>query len=252
MLFTNLFYQKYRQRRKYSDDLDAKNRLITRQKAEIEAMNMQLEKRMLRAQMNPHFIFNALSAIQHFITSNDKKASLHYLSLFSNMLRQVLETSVNTSMTLKDEIEFLRIYLELEALRFDENFTYEINLDGRLDAEMLEVPAMIIQPFVENAILHGLMPRKGCKKLTLDINDHNGYIAVTLTDNGIGREGSERLNRKQVGKTPSRGIFLTRQRLGALAGSNGRKAGIRYTDLRDETGKASGTRVEINIPKQEL
>src|SRR3546814_4768149 len=103
-----LYYQKYRQHRKYSGELKSKNKLITRQKAEIEMMNTRLEKRMLRAQMNPHFIFNALSAIQHFITANDKGASLHYLSLFSAMLRQVLETSVNTNMSLQEEVEFLR------------------------------------------------------------------------------------------------------------------------------------------------
>jgi len=247
-----LFYQKSRQRRKYAEHLDAKNRLIIRQKTEIEEINRQLEKRMLRAQMNPHFIFNALNAIQHFITSNDKKASLHYLSLFSSMLRQVLETSVSATMTLKDEIEFLRVYLELEALRFDESFEYHISLDDRLDADMLELPAMVIQPFVENAILHGLMPRNGCRKLLIDIRDGGEHIAVTLTDNGIGREESARLNRKRVGKNPSRGISLSRQRLETLAGQTDRRAGIRYTDLRDPAGLPAGTQVEINIPKQEL
>lgn len=218
----------------------------------IQQELLALKVRALRTQMNPHFIFNALNAIQHFITSNDKKASLHYLSLFSSMLRQVLETSVSATMTLKDEIEFLRVYLELEALRFDESFEYNISLDDRLDPDMLELPAMVIQPFVENAILHGLMPRNGCRKLLIDIRDGGEHIAVTLTDNGIGREESARLNRKRVGKNPSRGISLSRQRLETLAGQTDRRAGIRYTDLRDPAGLPAGTQVEINIPKQEL
>ncbi len=247
-----LYYQKYRQRRRYSHDLEAKNNIIVKQKKEIEDINLQLEKRMLRAQMNPHFIFNALSSIQHFITINDRVSALHYLSHFSNMLRQILETSVNVNMVLKDEIELIKIYLELEALRFERNFSYKINLDDELNAEAHEIPTMIIQPFVENAILHGLTPKQGERKLFIDIKENGPSIICNITDNGVGREAAEQLNKAKTGKSRSRGISVTRQRLDLLARNYGVKTDIRYNDLKDKNGKAMGTKVEINIAKQEL
>lgn len=247
-----LYYQKYRQRHRYSNELESKNEVITLQKKEIEEINLQLEKRMLRAQMNPHFIFNALSSIQHFITTNDRVSALHYLSHFSNMLRQILETSVNVSMVLKDEITLIKIYLELEALRFERDFSFEINIDEKLDAEMHEIPTMIIQPFVENAILHGLMPKKSNRKLTINICENGSSIVCTITDNGIGREAAEQLNKEKTGKSPSRGISVTRQRLELLARNYGLKTEILYADLKDDRGKACGTQVEIKIPKQEI
>ncbi len=252
LLAGGTYYQKYKQRIEYLQALEAKNTLITQQKLEIEEINLQLEKRMLRAQMNPHFIFNALSSIQHFITTNDRASALHYLSHFSNMLRQVLETSVNVNMALQDEIELIKIYLELESLRFEDDFVYEINIDPVLDTEMLEIPTMIIQPFVENAILHGLMPKKGDRKLIIDICDSAGSIACTITDNGIGREAAEIMNKNKTGKSLSRGISVTRQRLELLARNYGLKTEIQYNDLKDASGKACGTQVVIDIPKQEI
>src|SRR3546814_845503 len=108
------------------------------------------------------------------------------------MLRQVLETSVNTNMSLQEEVEFLEVYLKLEALRFDDDFVYQINVDEELEVDMLEIPAMIIQPFVENAILHGLMPLDGPRKLTIDIVDGGEYVSCSITDNGVGREEAAR------------------------------------------------------------
>ncbi len=247
-----LYYMKYRQRLHYSAELESKNSLISWQKKEIEEINRQLEKRMLRAQMNPHFIFNSLSSIQHFIIANDKVSALKYLSHFSNLLRQILESSVNINMALKDEIELIRIYLELESLRFENSFSYEIKVDENLDTEMLEIPTMIVQPFVENAILHGLMPKKGDRRLSIELKDGAQFITCLITDNGIGREAAERLNNNKTGKSKSRGISVTSQRLELLANNFDLKTEIQYTDLKDGDGKASGTQVEINIPKQDF
>src|SRR3546814_11640475 len=110
------------------------------------------------------------------------------------MLRQVLETSVNTNMSLQEEVEFLEVYLKLEALRFDDDFVYQINVDEELEVDMLEIPAMIIQPFVENAILHGLMPLVGPRKLTIDIVAGGGYVSFSFIVNGVGRGGAARIN----------------------------------------------------------
>src|SRR5690606_17303069 len=119
--------------------------------------------------------------------------------------------SVNTTMALKEEIEFLNVYLELEALRFEKGFVYKINVDDDLEADMLEIPAMIIQPFVENAILHGLMPLDGPRKLTLDIVDGGEYISCSITDNGVGREEAARISQRKISNRPSRGVFLAQQ-----------------------------------------
>lgn len=247
-----LYYQKYKERHRYSNVLEFKNRVITEQKEQIEEINLQLEKRMLRAQMNPHFIFNSLSSIQYLINTDDKESALHYLSIFSKMLRQVLETSINTNMVLKDEVELIKTYLELEALRFEKNFSYKIHVDEKLDVESHEIPGMIIQPFVENAILHGLMPKEGRKELTIDIQENGPHIQCTITDNGIGREAAKRINEHKKGKSRSRGISVTQQRIALLAKKYGLETEIKYTDLFDDQGKSAGTTVEIRIPKQGL
>src|SRR5690606_27179232 len=146
-----LVYQKFAERKRMNALLAAKNAEITRQKAHIEEMNFQLENKMLRAQINPHFIFNSLSSIQHFITSDDRAAALKYLTKFSHLLRQVLESSISGNVLLREEVKLLRMYLELEALRFDQGFSFEIQVDDSLDMDTVEIPTMILQPLIGNA-----------------------------------------------------------------------------------------------------
>ncbi|NJO92807.1 MAG: tetratricopeptide repeat protein [Chloroflexia bacterium] len=159
LLLGVVYYRKFMQKKKYSTILEDKNAEIRAQNEAIEEINIQLESKMLRAQINPHFIFNALSAIQHFITINDKKSALTFLSKFSSLLRQVLESSINVNMLLKDEIELLNIYLELEALRFSDGFDYEISVDENLDIYLYEIPTLLIQPFIEMQSFMDYYPR---------------------------------------------------------------------------------------------
>ncbi len=243
-----LFYQKFSERKKVSEVLAAKNDKISRQKAEIEEMNYQLENRMLRAQINPHFIFNSLSSIQHFITANEKPSALKYLSKFSHLLRQVLESSITGNVLMKAELELLRMYLELEALRFDNGFNFRIHVDEELDVEMIEIPTMILQPLVENAVLHGLIPKKENRELTVSFKHHEKTLQIDVEDNGIGRIASTELRKNSTRQSPSRGLSVTEQRLKSLQEKHGWQSQIYYTDLTNKDGTSAGTRVTIILP----
>lgn len=244
MFLVGSLYFRYCSKRKSNALLREKNILISDQKEVIELMNIELEKRMLRAQMNPHFIFNSLSSIQHLINSNDRKGALTYLSKFSKLLRQVLESSINISLPLKEEIELLKIYVELEALRFDNSFKYTFEIDKNLDIYKYEVPMLIVQPYIENAIIHGLMRKKGKKELFISFHDDTeDNIVCTIEDNGIG------LPSKTIQKTlnrPSRGMSIIAKRIEALRKFSNQEF-ITIENLKDQG--STGTRVTILIPK---
>lgn len=244
-----LLYQKYRLRQQANRELEQKNQLIATQKADIEAANQELERRMLRAQINPHFIFNALGSIQHFITANDRAAALKYLSKFSTLLRQVLQDSVSGHVTLAEDVKLLGIYLELEALRFDTGFEYSISVAPELDAHNAEVPVLLVQPFVENAILHGLMPKAGHRKLTITFTGEAEAIVCRVVDNGIGRAAAQQLKAKKTGSQPSHGLEVSKRRLHAMDKGRGLKAALAINDLLLPDGSAAGTEAVITIPK---
>ncbi len=223
--------------------LKQKNELISTQKRKIEDMNVQLEKRMLRAQMNPHFIFNSLNSIQHFITTNDKTSALTYLTKFSKLLRQVLESSIDLNVILEDEIKLLKIYVELEALRFDDSFSYEFKVDESLNTYEHEVPILLVQPYIENAIIHGLLPKEGTKQLRISFENSEEYIKCVIQDNGVGRD----MNQSPTNKDhKSRGMSVTEQRIQALEKTNFQL--VIVEDLMDGNTPA-GTRVIVAIPK---
>ncbi|WP_298791782.1 histidine kinase [uncultured Allomuricauda sp.] len=200
----------------------------------------------LRAQINPHFIFNSLNSIQNLITKNDKKSALRYLSRFSSLTRNVLESSIETTILLKDEIKMLNAYLELESLRFENAFDYSIMVDESIETEITEFPSMIVQPFVENAILHGLLPKQGNEKvLTLSFKDNGDFVLCEIEDNGIGREAAQKKSVPQDRK--SRGMEITLQRFKTLMG-DGYEDMIQIVDKKDGCQNAVGTKISIKIP----
>jgi len=247
-----LFYQKYRIRQQTNEVLLQKNQLIETQKAEIEETSKELERRMLRAQINPHFIFNALGAIQHFITANDRASALKYLSKFSSLLRQVLEDSITNIVVLEEEIKLLKIYLELEALRFDGGFNYQIEVHPDLDPHTTEVPLLLIQPFVENAILHGLMPKSGERQLQISFAAEGNFTVCRITDNGLGRKAAAELKAQKAGSRPSRGMEVTRKRLEALNKNSAAQTLVSFHDRFHADGSAAGTEVVIQIPTAKM
>lgn len=197
----------------------------------------------LRAQINPHFIFNSLSSIQHLITSNDKVSTLKYLSKFSRLTRNILESSIETNVVLEDEIKMLKDYLELESLRFDNAFSYKINIDEAINTNSIEVPFMILQPFIENAIIHGLLNKEGHdKKLNISFKQNLNNLECTIDDNGIGREASGR--KKNIHKNKSRGLEVTKERLKII---NKTDDNITIIDKIGSNNEPLGTTVIIKI-----
>jgi ligand-binding sensor domain-containing protein len=206
-----------------------------------------LEIEALRSKMNPHFIFNSLNSIQHLILEKNEKGALDYLNRFSKLIRQVLERSADSKIKLKDEVEMLKHYIELESLRFDHPFQYQIEIEDQLETQNPEIPYLLLQPFVENAIHHGLIPKKGKGLLIIRANGHNGHIQFTIEDNGIGRKAAGENRGLMSNKKQSKGIEVTTSRL-RLLHKNLQNQFIKMIDLYDTLQQPAGTRVEISIP----
>ncbi len=202
----------------------------------------------LRQQMNPHFIFNTLNSIQYYMCQHDKLATNNYMTKFSSLMRKVLENSQHTSVRLQDELDALTLYLELESLRFKDKFDYRISVDEEIDTFFYKVPAMLIQPYVENSISHGLMPKEGKGFVKIDLRLQNNHILCSIEDNGIGREAAQEINRKKNETHNSYGTQITSSRLDLVNSLYGTSLKTTYTDLVNNNGEAGGTRVEIHIP----
>ena len=243
-----VLYKRYTLKRRAQEELATKNCEIANKNREIEEVNKELEKRMLRAQMDPHFIFNCLNGIQHFIIANDKHSALKYLSRFSQLVRQVLENSVNTIVPLADELRLLELYIELEALRFGQRFEHEITVDPDLDVHNVEVPFLLLQPYVENAIQHGLRHRASGGRLCISLRRSGANVCCVVEDNGVGMKLAKRFNGTRTDHRP-RGMALAEQRLTLLNRKQSRKTLVRIEDL-NETSRSSGTKVTITIPDQ--
>jgi len=221
-------------------------------KRRISEMNRKISEMTqanLRQQMNPHFIFNTLNSIQYYMYQHDKLATNNYLTKFSSLMRKVLDNSQHTSVPLADELNALNLYLELESLRFKDKFDYTINVDEEIDPLMHKIPTMLIQPYVENSICHGLIPMEGKGYVNIDLKLKDDFILCTIEDNGIGREAAKERNQKREGNNHnSLGTRITASRLDLVNELYGTTLHTIYTDLRNEKGEPSGTRVEIHIP----
>lgn len=221
-----------------------------RTKASIRQQMAELEGKALRAQMNPHFIFNSLNAIQELIVTENYNASYQYLSKFSKLLRLVLNNSEKNFIPLSDEIEMNRLYLELESLRFKQSFHYTINTDEHTDTETTMFPSLLLQPFIENAIWHGLMHKEGDKKLSISFSTDNDIMSCVIEDNGIGREKAAGIKAQKLGSHhfASKGTELAQQRVQVLRQTGLTATSIETKDILDTDGSVKGTRVEIKIP----
>jgi tetratricopeptide (TPR) repeat protein/anti-sigma regulatory factor (Ser/Thr protein kinase) len=202
----------------------------------------------LRQQMNPHFIFNTLNSIQYYMYQHDKLATNNYLTKFSSLMRKVLENSQHTSVPLNDELDALKLYLDLEIIRFKEKFTYEITVDEEIDTLLYKVPTMLIQPYVENSICHGLIPADNKGSIKIDLKLKDDYISCTIEDNGIGREAAMIKKNKSENNHNSLGTQIVASRLDLVNALYGTTLKTIYTDLKNKEGEPEGTRVEIQIP----
>lgn len=201
--------------------------------------------RAIRAQMNPHFIFNSLNSINRYILKNEPEIASDYLGRFAMLMRLVLDNSNHERILLKDELETMRLYVELEQLRFEHNFDYELEVDDMVDTGKLLVQPLIFQPFLENAIWHGLMHKEeGERKLKLAIKLVDNNMHCEITDNGVGRPIEKR---ESDNKKRSYGINLVRDRLKFLDPN----ASVSFEDPKDKDGQALGTRVILKFKKTE-
>lgn len=218
-------------------------------KAAARQQVAELEAKAIRAQMNPHFIFNSLNAIQEAIVTEKVDAAYDYLSRFSKLLRMVLDNSDKNFIPLNSELETIRLYLSLEALRFSQSFTYTIELEQDLDKDDIYIPSLLLQPFVENAIWHGLSNKEGEKKLILQFSEKNRYLECIIQDNGIGRKRAAEIKKSKLGSNrfESKGTKLALQRIGIQNREMPGSASIETIDLYNETGEATGTKVLIKL-----
>ena len=222
------------------------------EKTEMHRRIADMEMRALRLQMNPHFIFNAINSIQYFIVRNDQSEAYNYLAMFSKLMRNVLENSRHTFIPIKKELETLDLYIKLEMLRFDESFEKTITMDDKIDVLQTLIPPMLIQPYLENAIWHGLLLKeKGPKKIMIVFKKYADFILCTIEDTGVGRTHSQKYKSKHTTEK-SLGMRITKERLNLLTQTNTRSFNVEIIDLTDEHGNASGTRVELTIPIMEL
>jgi LytS/YehU family sensor histidine kinase len=195
--------------------------------------------KVLRLQMNPHFIFNSLNSVSDYISKNETTTAIYFLGKFAKMMRQVLEHSEKSEITLAEDLQVVETYIQLELLRMRNGLQYEIVVDPGIDPEATMVPPLIVQPFVENSIWHGFSGKDTTGKISIRITREAGMIRYTVEDNGIGRAAAGK--QAATGKR-SMGLRITQDRIEIINQSKGVKAGVEIFDL------SGGTRVELLLP----
>lgn len=219
---------------------------FVRRNAEIKNKLVASQLTALKAQMNPHFMYNALNSIQALNIKNEIKKSNFYLGKFSRLMRKVLDASGEEFITVQDEVEILELYLELEKLRFGDDFNYEVIIDTQINAYKQLMPSMILQPFIENAIKHGLLHKKGAKKIEIEFKITDKLVCI-ITDNGVGRKKVQEIQQRLAQNHKSFATQATKKRIDLLNNITKDKYSIEIIDLYDgET--ATGTQVKVYIP----
>jgi ligand-binding sensor domain-containing protein len=220
-----------------------------RRRNNMELRLLESEQKALRSQMNPHFIFNSLNSIQRFLATNNPNESIRYLTKFGRLMRSILDHSRASAIAIGEELTALRLYLELEALRTGHKFDYEIVVDPQLDELGDRMPPLLLQPYVENAIWHGIMAKEGKGKISISLENRKGSIHCTVRDNGIGRAKALELKGDNPTGRKSHGMNITAERLALLNRDRPRAITVRISDLTDAQGFPCGTLVEMDIPK---
>jgi len=240
-----LFWRNFQQKRKHADVLEGLNTQLGHSNAEITEINGLLEMKLLRSQMNPHFIYNCLNSAARMTQAGQQVEALAYLQGFARLLRMVLDHSVNDTVGIAEELDFLRQYLKLEAVRLD-GLTYNVEADGALLDDEAELPSLIVQPFVENAIWHGLASKEGVRSIHVRFSKNGHGLTCTITDNGVGREQAASAPDKDPSHR-SLGMQLTSERLRLLSRRMSESGSIEVEDLKDDAGKSAGTRVVLRL-----
>lgn len=218
------------------------------EKAVLKRKVAESELMALRSQMNPHFIFNSMNSILALIDDNNPEAAQTYLSKLSLLMRNILQSSRKKNISLKEELEMLNLYVELEMLRFKNKFDYKIEIIGELDPEDEQIPGMILQPYVENAIWHGLLHKEGRGQLLICIGKQEDSLLCIIEDNGIGISRSQEMKKNKHSDHTSLGLKMIDERLALISLDYGATYKAEISQLSDDTGTPCGTRVSITLP----
>ena len=224
------------------------NRRQVKRRLTLQKEVAEYEQKALHLQMNPHFVFNCLGSISSFIVQNGTDSALKYLSKFSKLMRLTLEYSKGAIIPIDKEIESLQNYLELEQLRFHQKFTFKIKSSDAVEFNM-GMPPLLIQPFVENAILHGLVPKEGNGKIEINFDVKNGQLICTITDDGIGLTQSKQLKENSVTAHKSMALEITKKRLEIMEATTNKSAQIEIKEL-TTNNEITGTQVTLLLPVQ--
>ena len=226
-----------------------KNNSLNMELVELQQKISQTEITALRAQMNPHFIFNCLNSIQLFTAQNEAEKASEYLSKFSRLIRLVLENSRSEKVTLENELETLRLYIEMEAMRFKGKVSYHINIAEGIDTGYIQIPPLLVQPFVENAIWHGLMHKEEGGIVKVEVTQPNeNLLHIEISDDGIGREKAAEFKSKSATVNKSFGMKVTNERIELINQLYKSTTKVQVFDLNNQQGQATGTKVVVEIP----
>jgi hypothetical protein len=237
-----------------TEELQRQNRELEAQRikqlqTEFDQKIAETEMTALRAQMNPHFIFNCLNSIKLYTLENDSVTASEYLTIFSQLIRLVLENSTVEKITLANELEILRLYMAMEAMRFKSKVQYRIDVDEKIDVAYVEIPPLLLQPFVENAIWHGLMHKAEGGFIHIDVKyKSDDLLSIAITDNGIGRTLAQAYKSKSVTRQKSFGMKLTSERINLINQLYQSKTSVQVIDRVDEKNHPCGTQVLVEIP----
>lgn len=219
-----------------------------RERADLQTRIAENKMSALRAQMNPHFVFNSLQTINGLIARQDLRGAIEYVNQFARLMRVILENSRTNLIPLEKEIELLELYLKIEARRFSMPFTHQITVGDNLDTFSIQLPPMLLQPFVENAIKHGLFHKKAPGHISIGFIQEGNYLKCYVEDNGVGRKKSAELNMQQGRAHKSRGLEIVNERLDIIRASNPGDYHLKIIDLYDLQQNPTGTKVEIVLP----
>ena len=214
-----------------------------------ESMNriVELEKKALQSQMNPHFIFNSLNSIKSYIAKNEARTATRFLNKFAQLMRIILTNSGSQEVNLSTELHSLQLYIELEQFRLNKSFEFTIKNEMAHESQSIAIPPLIMQPYVENAIWHGLVPKEGLKKLELHVFSQDGRLKIAINDNGIGRENSKSRQSKTSIAHKSMGMNITQERLKLLENDSSELM-VKIIDLVSPNGESMGTEVQLSLP----
>ncbi len=227
---------------------EAEQERFEKLKANYEKELAEMKVTALKSQMNPHFIFNSLNSIKLYIIDNDKDNAVYYLNKFSKLIRKILSSTRVKTISLAEELEIMRLYVSIENIRFQDDINFDIIVPPELNTDTVQLPSMILQPFIENAIWHGLPSKKGKKWIRLSFASDEDCLHISIEDNGIGRKRANELKQQKVHRNKSVGINLIKERLKNFSRDNSKAYSLKILDQYDDKGDPAGTKIVLEVP----